>query len=363
MNGWADLIKTISYLSVLGAFAPLIGFAQCVEGESSDYSHDAEVFMSTPTYTFEVGCRVLFLKPSGSTIHYGVEAEHTRLSSPSWKIHDIEPEYHVGFDLGVSTVFPCRNANVMLNWEHFHSKDTSRRSVKSKDMIGPLFEIAPDCPFYQNAKGKTHVQYDAITLNGGILINLGSYLQANIYAGINGTRIKQTVTAKYSSITGIFSRSISIPSTFAGMGPQLGVDFAYNFSGGFNLTGGATASLLVGSLKNCTTFKSVCPALNSLDITPPNTQGIKVNHRNQVVPAFSGKLGLAYTYASCGWALTIEAGYEAKIYINAIQSTDIGSEVLTRHVPNTIGVHARTFQRNLSTFALSGPYASINIYF
>jgi hypothetical protein len=149
-----------------------------------------------------------------------------------------------------------------------------------------------------------------------------------------------------------------------GIGPQVGVNFLYNLCRGLQLTGEGTASLLVGNLKNHTCYQSVSPALAEVGITPPNVQSTHVRNRTQVVPAFEGRLGIAYSFAFCHCSVDLDAGYRIWIYLNAIQSVDIGSEVVTPPVvPDTVGVFARTFQRTLSNFALAGPYLTLNIGF
>ena len=54
-----------------------------------------------------------------------------------------------------------------------------------------------------------------------------------------------------------------------------------------------------------------------------------MHDRTHVVPAFEAKLGLAYCFSYCKWNVNIDAGYEVRFYVNAIQSVDIGSEVVT----------------------------------
>jgi len=89
-----------------------------------------------------------------------------------------------------------------------------------------------------------------------------------------------------------------------------------------------------------------------------------VNKRTIVVPALEGKIGLNYTYDFCDWLLTLEIGYEAHLYFNALQSVDMGSEVIDLGPnPASVGVFARTFQRNISNFALAGPYLNVMIGF
>jgi hypothetical protein len=100
------------------------------------------------------------------------------------------------------------------------------------------------------------------------------------------------------------------------------------------------------------------PALGSVGVTPPNVQSTKVQKKTQLVPAITTKLGLNYIFSFCSHSMVrLEAGYEAQVYLNAIQSVDMGSEVITPPVvPDTIGVFARTFRQTLSNFSLTGPY-------
>lgn len=330
----------------------------------SDWSHNGCVWLCDPEFTWGIDCRALILKPTGSSLGYAVEAFPEPIPTPSWKTYDIKTDYHAGFDLGLTSFWHSRNIQCKLNWQHLHSTDTSKKFVSTQNMIGPFFEIGPDALLYKKAKGKVHFAYDEIDLDAGICVNFGDYLQTNFFAGICGAQVKQNLTSKFSNNEGNVARSIKTPSKFIGAGPQVGVDLLYSLLGGLNITGQATASLLVGDMKNHTTYKSISPALQELDIESPNVQGTHNTRRTQVVPAFAGRLGLSYTYEACSWAFSIEAGYEAKVFINAIQSADIGSEVITPPVlPDTIGVFARTFQRKLSNFALSGPYIKCGVYF
>lgn len=330
----------------------------------SDWSNNGCVWLCPPEFCWGISCRALILKPTGSSLGYAVEAFNVPIHSPSWKTYDVETDYHAGFDLGLTSFWQSRNVEFNLNWQHLHSKDSSKKLVCSDNMIGPHFEIGPDALLYKKAEGKVHFEYDEIDLDAGICVNFGDYLQTSFFAGICGTQIKQNFTSEFSNIQGNVARIINTPSKFTGVGPQVGVDLLYSLLGGLNITGQASASLLVGDMKNHASYKSLSPALEELAIPSPNLQGTHSNRRTQVVPAFSGRLGLSYTYNACGWAIDLEAGYEAKVYINAIQYTDIGSQVITPPVlPDTIGVFGRTFQHKQSNFALSGPYIKCGVRF
>ena len=347
----------------------LYGSIEANEGyEGLEYDKDCcntGVYLSSPMETYDFQFRGLCMRPSGSNLQYAAEAFPLPAVSPHWKIYDVKPDYHFGFDIGLGKVFCERNAELSLNWTHFHSKDTASKHGSSSDMIGPFFEIGPDALPYKIAHGKATFNFDAVDLDYGVFVNFGDCLQTNIYGGVAFARINETIFARYSSLDGIFSRNIKTPSTFMGAGPQVGMDFTYSICNGFNFIGGADASILVGSIKNHTSYDTFTPQLADFDMTSPNKQSTSVQSKTQVVPALKGRLGLSYSFTACEcYAVNFEFGYEARVYINAIQSVDMGSEVVTPPVdPDTIGVFARTFHKTLSNFALSGPDMTLNVTF
>lgn len=323
------------------------------------------VFLSHPDYTFEFEFSALVLQPTGSDLHYAAEAVPLPIPSPNWLIYDIDPSYDFGFDIGLGGVFRNTNTNLRVNWEHFHSSDTASISVPAADMLGPFFEIGPDAAPYTKAHGRVTFHFDAANLDYGIFLNLGDRLQTNLFGGVGFAYIHQTLLSEFSNVSEGIYRSIETPSSFTGAGPQVGLDFSYRVVDGFNFTGGAMVSLLVGALRNHTSYVSNTPFLPFDGVHNPNGQEINVSNRTQVVPGMEGKLGLSYVLNfGDHYMFRIEAGYQAQIYLNAIQSVDIGSEVIDLDVPDaSIGVFARTFQRTLSDFALAGPYATISFGF
>jgi hypothetical protein len=305
------------------------------------------------------------LQPSGSDLHYAAEANPLPILTPNWKIHDIKTDYHWGFDIGVKGLFHCTNTNLKANWEHFHSTDSSSKTVPSSKMIGPFFEIGPDAEPYKKAHGKVTFHFDEANLDYGICVNFGDRLEANLFGGVSFALIKQKIFSKFSNLDGTIVRTISVPSTYFGAGPQLGLDFSYRIVKGFHFTGNAAAALLVGTQKNHTSFTAVSPALATLGASSPNDQRTHTHKKNQLVPGLEGKLGLSYVFTFCsGTMLSLEAGYQAQVYINAIRSVDIGSEVITPPVaPDTVGVYARTFEAHVSNFALAGAYFTLALGF
>lgn len=328
--------------------------------------HDSHsVYLFSPPCTFFVNFDALILQPSSSNLYYAAEADPLPAPTPNWKIHEVHPGYHFGFDIGVGGVFHSANSSLTLDWEHFHSLDSNRKTLPSSDMLGPFFEIGPDAGPYKKAQGHAFFRFNEVNLDYGIFVNFGNRLGTEIFAGVSFLKLRQILHTKFSSLDESVIRTIKTPSLFVGLGPQLGIDFSYRISKGFDLIGEGIASFYVGKMKNHTTYDSASAALIPLNIDPPNEQRTSVSNRSQVVPGFEGKLGLSYSYFFCKhYMIHLEAGYKAQIYLNAIQSTDMNSQVDLPPLPQaTVGVYARTFQRNLSNFSLAGPYAAIELGF
>lgn len=339
--------------------------SQTQETDLKAHRSNSDVYLSSPVHTFDAYFSALFLQPTSSNLHYAAEAVPLPAPSPDWKIFDIHTDYQFAFEVGIGGIIHNTNTNLNLNWEHFHSTDSSSKTVSSSNMIGPFFEIGPDASAYKKAHGHVVFHFDAANLDYGLFTNFGNRLHTNVFAGVGFSRIKQKLSSKYSNFEGTIVRTIKTPSTFVGAGPQVGLDFSYSIIKGLRFTGDALATLFVGNTKNHTQYTALAPELEGLGITPPNKQTTSVKKRTQVVPGFAGMLGFGYFAEFCKhYLIELEAGYRAQIYLNAIQSTDIGSEVVTPPViPDTVGVFARTFQRSTSNFALAGPYVSLKIGF
>jgi len=354
-----SLVLSLLTYTILSADA-----AQSPPPPKKHYS-PSDVFLCSPLHNVEVDFAALYLQPTGSYLHYAAEADPLPAPTPNWKIHEIHTDYHFGFDLGLKGIIHKTHSNLHLNWEHFHSTDSSSKSLPSSDMIGPFFEIGPDASPYNRAHGHAAFHFDQVNFGYGVFVHFGSRLKTTLFGDVAYARIKQTLKSTFKNPDGSIKRHIETPSLFQGAGPRFGLDFAYRVIRGLQFTGAFAADFFVGTLKNHTSYKSYSPLLGSLGITPPNTQKTDVPHRTQLIPGFEGSLGIAYSQPfRKHYLFKIEAGYEGQVYLNAIQSADIGSEVVTPPVsPDTVGVYARTFQRSLSNFALAGPYASISLGF
>lgn len=334
------------------------------------------VTLEAPCYTFGINFDALIMQPYANNLDYAAEAlpfnygDSQPAVSPSWYIPQISTNFHFGFDLGLIGVFHDTQSFLTLNWERYHSSnDTDSYTVAStNNMIGPFFEIGPDASPYKRAKGKVNFHFDQVNLDYGLFTKFGQRFHLNPYAGVGFLRLTQDRFTRFTNLEDTIIRTLDVPTQFMGAGPQLGMNFFYTIVKGFRFVGDGRATLFVGTFKNSTTYTTQSAALTALNDEDPNVQTTTTENKTGIVPGFEGKLGLAYEWLFCNhYACKLEAGYRGQIYINAIRSIDMGSEVALGSIgsvgSSVVGVYARTFQRTVSDFGLAGPYVSLFVAF
>jgi hypothetical protein len=315
----------------------------------------------------------LFLQPNGSLLSYSAVAYPFKsgiavpADSPNWQIYEIYPNYAPAFKVGMKIRFSDLDTNIEANWQRLYTSKSEKHTVPtSGDMIGPLFDIGPNSSAYSISTGEVKFHFDSANLLFAQQFCAFKRLYPNIFAGGSYARIKQTLNNKYENYSSGISREIESYSTFTGAGPMIGFDFDYRVYGGFFFTGTSSLALIIGESQNGTTYTSATPALTTVGNPNPNIQGTKVPNRTQLVPALEEKLGFSYggLFSSC--SITFGFGYQAQIYLNAIQSVDMQSqaapELLTVLVPDS-GVFAQGFLRTLSNYIMTGPYITLDIVF
>ena len=334
------------------------------------------VTLGNPSYSFETSFTALVMQPFAQNLDYTAEAipfhyvDPNPALSPSWRIHEIRPDFHFGFDLGIAGMFHSAQSSLMVNWERYHSPTDSHSNTVSSTafMTGPFFEIGPDASLYKKSKGTTDFHFDEVNLDYGTFVHFGDRLHMNLFAGVSFARILQHRFTTFSDLSESIVRTIRVPSKFLGAGPQMGLDFTYKLAKGLQLVGNSKTSLFVGHFKNSTKYSTASSSLVGLGEENPNFQSTSVKNRGGVVPGLEAKLGLAYEFLfSSHYMVKLEAGYQAQIYINSIRSIDMGSQVAGGTLESistaALGVYARTFERTVSDFAIAGPYATCSFGF
>ena len=345
-----------------------------------------EVTTTSPDYTFKMDFTMLFLKAAGDS-DYACEAYFLPALSPHWETFDLTTNHNFAFDLGFQTIFHGSDTIGMANWEHLRSSTTAAQNVAvAGDMIGAFSFVGPDDKYFTRATASTSFSFDQFNARYGQMLQIGNKLNANIFAGLNFSRIHQTMIRTYHGIADStdtftvpdntpFTRTMITPTTFSGTGPEFGCDFNFNIHKGLQFVGQATVGLLAGSIKNHTEFITQGAATTALLVTGEqsptnlNAQQIIVPNIVAIVPEFSQRIGMAFEHEfrnHC--AAHFEIGYQAQLFMNALQSVDMASEIdftAESQAPAVamVGVFVKTMKREVHNFSVSGPYFKINMSF
>lgn len=353
--------------------------------DSKSKESPAPIFQHCPPQPSNFSCvnveifgQWLFLQPNGSSIYYAAEAFpfNTEIAipevSPNWEIFELSPSYHSGFEVGSKFLFPNNSVNLEINWERIHTHDSASMNVAPQsfgtgNMVGPFFDIGPNSAVYKSARGRASFHFDAVNVTLGRNVCFLDGLSAHIYTGAGVVRIRQSISSVFSNPGASNSRSVYSLSNFLGAGPEFGLDFDYRLIGSFSFIGHTSMALYMGQLKNHTTYKSTSPDLASSHIPQPNQQRTSVPNRTQLIPGFEEKLGFSYAVGFDKWQFALSIGYQFQIYLDAVQSVDMTApQVLPSLTPGpsvNMGVYAVGFERTLSNFILTGPFASMNVDF
>jgi hypothetical protein len=239
-------------------------------------------------------------------------------------------------------------------------------SYATGNMVGPIYDIGPNSSSYKSAEGNGVFEFDEANLLVEKSICFVKDLILGLDLGLSFARIEQRITSFYSNVGASTSRTIDSSSTYWGIGPQFGLNLDYRLAYDLYLTGASSWSLYMGPIKNRVIYESNAPGLAIVGVAEPNTQQNQIPTRSQLIPGFEERLGLTYKHAFKNCNLKIGAGYVFQIYLNAVQSMDMLTQAVPDFDPGNLpplAVFALTFNRTLSNFILTGPYASLAIGF
>ncbi len=379
MNNIGISVKTLSVLIVSSFFASLSASAAPVKPPSNDC---LPYFLDCRSVVGEIYADLLFLQPNGSSLYYAAQAIPLDQSinggvalqalAPNWKIFEISPNYTPAFKVGTELLLSPSNMNLELSWERVYSSKTASKTLSTTAdegalMIGPLFDIGPNSAAYTKAHGKVNFEFDAVNLVFGQGFCTFKRWYPTLFVGIGFTRIKQSLKSTYSNAANTSVRSVKTHSTFTGAGPKFGLDFDYRIVSDFFFSGTSSFGLMIGKSQNGATYKSDAPFLVANNVPEPNTQRTTVPNRTQLVPSFEEKLGFSYVGLFKCCRVKFSAGYQAEIYLDAVQTIDMTApQVIPSLAPGATpdsGVYAVGFERTLSNFILTGPYASLSLDF
>jgi hypothetical protein len=296
----------------------------------------------------------LYLQPTNSDLAYAAvtttnyDANGNAVSNAT-DVSYLKPNYDFGFRVGLGYVFPNSGNDVQLNWTHFHHSTDA--SVVTPDLT-QVSGISID-PNNSTQNGSVDFRYDAVDLDVGQYISIGTRLQTRLFFGVRGAELRKelTTTSFDNSAPAIDMIASTSNSKFIGIGPRVGIDSRYHIADCFGLVGHFATALLVGNVDVDGTHTESSNGSAIANSFTANTQ-------TRVVPAFDAKLGLDYTFPFnrnevSGSSMTVEAGYQVTQYVDAFDSVSFSSSS-DKGVSNTFP------STSTSSVGFHGPYLSLN---
>jgi len=322
---------------------------------------------TTPGLEFSV--TALALRPSASNLNYTIYNQELPTQSPTWIEKEIKPNFGGAFGIGARYVF-CGGKDINLYWTHLNTSTSTKITAPNADFfLGPDYEIGPDAIIIRHATGNAAFKYDVVNLDTGQRVDFGKYVEMRFFAGISSASLREEVHARYSGtkpipFAGPFSNKQKVSSRFNGIGPRFGFEADMATDYGFGFVAQGALSTLIGATKAKTNYISNSPQLLALFGQTLNYQTIEDKKIAQVVPALDGKLGVYYKtlIANCMEA-GLEAGWQAAVYMNAIQQylpgTLVGSAAVTSL--STGGIFVGTMNHTQSNYSVQGPYLTATL--
>ena len=327
----------------------------------------------TPGFKFSAG--LLLLKPGADNLGWATITTFLPLENPQWAVQSLNPSNQPGFSVGAWYTFPCSGKDIQLNWEHLRTNDSASVAVSdpATQWVSPFNQTGPSTSEQANQVGIFHFKsaqaqvgfdYDAVNLDMGQTVNIGSKTQFRLFAGLTWVRLREQLISTFYNDPNIDPvppvigpanaslRSISLnnTSTFNGLGPCLGLSTTHNLSHGFTFVGQLSGAVLAGWMQPAQ-YSFVADLANGV-----NAEQISSHSVSQVVFASDAKLGGGYSrQLGNGSILSIEGGFKAAIFINPFSTYETSTNVL----PLDIGsLSTNSMRHTPSNFTLSGFYAT-----
>lgn len=363
------MIKVKSAFTMLSVLSMAFGSAVIYANRSASID-DSMFKLSIPHLKpgFEFNVAALWLKPGASNLNYVIYNKALPAQSPTWNEKEVYPTYTSAFDLGIRYIFPNTAGNdFKLDWTHLSSNNSASIAADGVSyFLGPDFEIGPAGIPIRNATGNAKFKYDVVNLDVGQFISFGQHIDMRFFGGLSTGFLREETLSTYTGNTvgtypGPFSTMENITSNFTGVGPRAGLHADYNMSSGFGFLGEAAVSALIGSLYSKTQFTSSAQQLLTQYGQSVNNQAIEDQRVYQVIPGLDAKLGVSYKHFFKNNSLiTISAGYQAAVYVNAISQYQPSTLVAGQPL-ETGGIFVATMAHTLSNYSVQGPFLNFAV--
>lgn len=301
-------------------------------------------------------------------------------------IKNLDSDYSWGWGANLGYIFPNTGNDVNISYFHFDNDDNDSTAGLFNTLVpisginySSLIDfVAIDTITSSSSQIaiKSQQDIDQVDLTFGQYINVGCRTILHPNVGVRWGSIDQKLatisTAHLQSGTGervarlsAFSAAAE-KSNYDGIGPVGGLDASYYLGAGFGVVGHFNAALLIGQIDSNNdingSFLGVFSGVTIVNSVLNASE--KTDSTTRIVPAVDGKLGLDYTFVfnnTQNSDLTLEAGWHAANYFNAIDRTIVNFAATPIRMGATLS-YAPQLQHFTSDLSLNGPYASLTLH-
>jgi len=270
----------------------------------------------------------MYLQPTNSDLVYSNASTFPSNTVTNTQTSSVKPNYDLGFRVGFGYIFPDSGNDVQVSWTHFDHNSTDSYTYIPE----PVFSSGVT----KTNSGDASFKYDAVDLDMGQYLSIGTRLQTRVFVGVRGAQLKSDMTGTFAYPSATPTPGVSVRnSKFTGIGPRMGIDTSYHVGDCFGIVSHFATALLVGNVDNSQVFTSEGQGGNITNNT--------TDTQTRVVPAFDAKLGVDYSipFKNNASSLSIEGGYQVTQYVDV-------QDRITDGVTKT------------SSIGFNGPYLSLN---
>ncbi|MCW8409132.1 Lpg1974 family pore-forming outer membrane protein [Legionella sp. PATHC035] len=221
---------------------------------------------------------------------------------------EIKNDWNWGYRLEGSYHFNTGN-DITINWMHFST------SIDPTEFLGVLTIPAiglPEIPAPFELISRNRI--DQVNVVMGQYTDLSMRDKMRFYGGLQYANIESTSKNYYITEEIPFIGSNPFTkfdnSDYKGIGPVVGIDYAYYITNSLSLTANGAGSILIGTNKYHAGFV----------VSPTEAIVEQVFFRKKgVVPSLEAKLGVNYAHNTPIGMANIQAGYQVVNYFNVLQ--------------------------------------------
>lgn len=268
---------------------------------------------------WDLGVQALYLKPISDRNYRFIPSGPVATVG---SVREVEADWGWGYRLEGSYHYST-GSDITANWLHYdvESNLPGYRGSFISIFSNPPLVVSDYRLFLEN-------KFDQVNLVMGQHVDMGLLKDARFYGGFQYANIRVNGTNYYNPTRAVAVATNGVRdlnrTDYNGVGPTIGIDYAYALTQGLSVTANTSTSILYGTgrINQGTTYGSGLVLTNFYA------------SKKLVVPSFEAKLGANYAYPLWEGVLNLQGGYQVVNYFDALQNiqvsvTNVASGVVT----------------------------------